>query len=128
MIGVARLTPADFERYVELNERFHHGLTALADSPLLTRQIARAYALPFASPGGFVMVQAVQPHARHILTIAQDQHRCAVEAIENREGARAEAIMREHARLARRNLELAMRDPDALRQVRGAVLIAPRRA
>jgi GntR family transcriptional regulator of vanillate catabolism len=74
------------------------------------------------------MVQAIQPQAHHILTIAQDQHRCVVEAIENREGARAEAIMREHARLARRNLELAMHDQDALRQVRGAILIAPRRA
>ncbi len=128
VIGAAELRPSDFERYVELNERFHHALTALADSPSLAQQIARAYALPFASPSGFVMVQAVQPQARHILTIAQDQHRCVVDAIENREGARAEAIMREHARLARRHLELAMHDQEALRQVRGAALIAPRRA
>lgn len=127
VIGATRLTPADFERYVELNERFHHGLSALADSPLLAQQIARVQASPFASPSAFVMVQAEQPQARHILTIAQDQHRCVVEAIENREGARAEAIMREHARLARRNLELAMRDQEALRQVRGAALISPRR-
>jgi GntR family transcriptional regulator of vanillate catabolism len=128
VIGVSQLTTTDFERYVELNERFHQALTALAGSPLLAQQVARAYALPFASPSGFVMVQAIQPQAHHILTIAQDQHRCVVEAIENREGARAEAIMREHARLARRNLELAMHDQDALRQVRGAILIAPRRA
>jgi GntR family transcriptional regulator of vanillate catabolism len=58
--------------------------------------------------------------------IAQDQHRCVLEAIENREGARAEAIMREHARLARRNLDLALRDQHALRQVRGAALIERR--
>jgi GntR family transcriptional regulator of vanillate catabolism len=49
-----------------------------------------------------------------------------LEAIENREGARAEAIMREHARLARRNLDLALRDQHALRQVRGAALIERR--
>ncbi|HEY0648773.1 GntR family transcriptional regulator [Phenylobacterium sp.] len=128
VVGAPRLTEADFERYVELNARFHEQLVALADSPMLAQQIARAYALPFASPSGFVMVQAMQPQARHILSVAQDQHRCVVEAIENREGARAESIMREHARLARRNLELAMRDQDALRQVRGAALIAPRRA
>ena len=52
--------------------------------------------------------QAVRPEARHILTLAQDQHRCVREAIANREGSRAEAIMREHARLTRRNLELAL--------------------
>lgn len=126
LVGAASLSQADFERYVELNERFHAGLIALAESPLLAQQIARALALPFASPSGFVMAQAVQPQARHILTIAQDQHRCVLEAIENREGARAEAIMREHARLARRNLELALHDQEALRHVRGATLIEPR--
>ena len=128
VLGATRLSEADFERYVELNERFHARLTALADSPMVAQQIARAYALPFASPSGFVMAQAAQPQARHILAVAQDQHRCVLEAVERREGARAEAIMREHARLARRNLELAMRDQEALRQVRGAALIAPRRA
>lgn len=126
VLGAMRLTEAHFERYVELNERFHERLTSLADSPMLAQQIARAYALPFASPSGFVKVQATQPQAGHILAVAQDQHRCVLEAVENREGARAEAIMREHARLARRNLQLAMRDQEALRQVRGAALIARR--
>ena len=36
-------------------------------------------------------------------------HRAVIDAIENREGARAEAVMREHARLAVRNLRLALR-------------------
>jgi len=127
LVTAPELSQADFERYVELNEVFHLGLIALADSPLLAQQVARAAALPFASPSGFVMAQAVRPEARHILMIAQDQHRCVLEAIENREGARAEAIMREHARLARRNLDLALRDQHALRQVRGAALIERRR-
>jgi len=127
LVAAPELSQADFELYVELNEVFHVGLIALADSPLMTQQVARAAALPFASPSGFVMAQAVRPDARHILTIAQDQHRCVLEAIESREGGRAEAIMREHARLARRNLELALSDQHALRQVRGAVLIERRR-
>jgi GntR family transcriptional regulator of vanillate catabolism len=33
-----------------------------------------------------------------------------VDAIENREGARAEAVLREHSRLAARNLRLAIRN------------------
>ena len=36
--------------------------------------------------------------------------RIVVDAIENREGARAEAVMREHSRLAARNLRLAIRN------------------
>jgi hypothetical protein len=44
-----------------------------------------------------------------MLVVAQDQHRQVLEAIAQREGARAEALMREHSRLAQRNLREAMR-------------------
>ena len=56
------------------------------------------------------MAQSALPEAHQILLIAQDQHRIVVDAIENREGARAEAVMREHSRLAARNLRLAIRN------------------
>ncbi|MDU6834830.1 MAG: GntR family transcriptional regulator, partial [Bradyrhizobium sp.] len=49
--------------------------------------------------------------------------RIVVDAIENREGARAEAIMREHARLAARNLRLAVRTRGPMDLVPAAVLI-----
>jgi GntR family transcriptional regulator of vanillate catabolism len=48
-----------------------------------------------------------------MLIVAQDQHRQVLQAIEQREGARAESIMREHSRLAQRNLSEAMRNTDA---------------
>ncbi|MGY4157710.1 DNA-binding GntR family transcriptional regulator [Bradyrhizobium sp. USDA 4461] len=85
-------------------------MTELSRSPPLIRQVDRASALPFASPSGFVMTQSTLPDARHTLLIAQDQHRVVVDAIENREGARAAAIMREHARVAARNLRLVLRN------------------
>ena len=47
-----------------------------------------------------------------MLIIAQDQHRQVLAAIEQREGTRAEAIMREHSRMAQRLLNEAMRSPD----------------
>ena len=55
--------------------------------------------------------------------MAQDQHKAVVEAIRAREGARAEAIMREHARLSQRNLTRALRERESLEAVRGARLI-----
>jgi GntR family transcriptional regulator, vanillate catabolism transcriptional regulator len=64
--------------------------------------------LPFASPSGFVVVQANTPKARDMLIVAQDQHRQVLDAIERREGARAEGIMREHSRIAQRNLREAV--------------------
>jgi GntR family transcriptional regulator of vanillate catabolism len=112
-----------FSGYVAANARLHALIIDMAESPTLKRQIERAVALPFASPSGFVMAQAVLPESHRILHVAQDQHRCVVEAIANREGARAEAIMREHARLAARNLRVAVSHEKALKRVPGGALI-----
>lgn len=100
--------PETFSAYVELNEQFHQMLIGLSGSRVVARQIERAAALPFASPSAFVGVQAVLPESRAILLVAQEQHRSVVEAIERREGARAEALMREHSRVAHRNLVVAL--------------------
>ena len=116
-------TEEGFSRYMAGNARLHALIIDLADSPVLKRQIERASALPFASSSGFIMAQSLLPDSHRLLAIAQDQHRCVVEAIANREGARAERIMQEHARLAGRNLRLALRSEKALRLVPGAMLI-----
>lgn len=116
-------TEEGFSAYVAANARFHALILDLAESPTLKRQMEKAVALPFASPSGFVMVQAVLPESHRILLVAQDQHRCVVEAIVNREGARAQAIMQEHARLAGRNLRVALRHEKVLERVPGGTLI-----
>jgi GntR family transcriptional regulator of vanillate catabolism len=83
----------------------------LSGSAVLTREMERLASLPFASPSAFVVVQANSPQARDMLVVAQDQHWQVLDAIERREGARAEAIMREHSRIAQRNLREAVRMP-----------------
>jgi GntR family transcriptional regulator of vanillate catabolism len=114
-----------FTRYVDLNQRFHNLLSDMCGSPVLAREIERVVNLPFASPSGFVVVQANSPQARDMLVVAQDQHRQVLDAIEQREGARAEAIMREHSRLAQRNLREAVHGPH-LPRMPGVRLIRPR--
>ncbi|MGZ5182315.1 MAG: GntR family transcriptional regulator [Ramlibacter sp.] len=114
-----------FLRYVRLNQRFHALLAEMAGSAVLTRELERVVSLPFASPSGFVVVQANSARARDMLIVAQDQHRQVLEAIEQREGGRAEAIMREHSRLAQRNLREAVRSAD-LDRMPGVRLIRKR--
>jgi GntR family transcriptional regulator, vanillate catabolism transcriptional regulator len=114
-----------FTRYVTLNQRFHNLLSDMCGSTVLARELERVVNLPFASPSGFVVVQANTPRARDMLVVAQDQHRQVLEAIECREGARAEAIMREHSRLAQRNLREAVQAPDP-RRMPGVRLIRQR--
>ena len=105
------LDDESFTRYVRLNQRFHNLLSDMAASTVLARELERVVNLPFASPSGVVVVQANSPQARDMLVVAQDQHRQVLDAIERREGARAEAIMREHSRIAQRNLREAVQSP-----------------
>ena len=101
------LDDESFSRYVQLNEQFHALLCEMAGSPVIAKELERVVRLPFASPSGFVVAQANSGRARDMLIVAQDQHRQVLEAIEQREGARAQAIMCEHSRLAQRNLRAA---------------------
>lgn len=111
-----------FSAYVALNGRFHKQLSAMADSDVLAREIERASSLPFASASGFVGVQAHLPAARDMLVVAQHQHRQVLDAIERREAGRAEALMREHSRIAQNNMRLARQNP-ALAGTPGVQLI-----
>jgi GntR family transcriptional regulator of vanillate catabolism len=106
------LDDEDFLNYVTLNAAFHALFVEMAGSAVITRELERVVRMPFASPSGFVVQQANSPQARDMLVVAQDQHRQVLDAIEHREGGRAEAIMREHSRLAQRNLRDAVRSPD----------------
>lgn len=102
------LNDEGFSRYVELNARFHRLLSRMVGSDVVERELDRVKSLPFASPSAFVVVQPDSAQARDMLVVAQDQHRQALDAIERREGARAEAILREHSRITRRNLLAAV--------------------
>jgi GntR family transcriptional regulator of vanillate catabolism len=120
------LTQDHFASYAELNTRFHEALRDLSGSPTVARQIDRANAYPFAASSALVMAQSRLPEARTVLTVGQDQHRCILEAIASGQGARAEALTREHARLAARNLRYTLRDRHSAELIPGATLIAGR--
>lgn len=123
LLAPPKLSPASFAGYAEQNARFHALLAEMSGSTLVQRQIERVATLPFASPNGFVMVEASGPQARDRLVIAHDQHHAAVDAIVKHEGARAEAVMQEHARNAQQNLAAVLQNRQALHKLPGAGLI-----
>jgi GntR family transcriptional regulator of vanillate catabolism len=112
-----------FERYLRLNEAFHARLLKIARSPLLVRSLEGIVSLPFAGPSALVFAQAELPASRDILVIAYRHHTGLIDAIERRQGARAESLAREHARLALANLEIVVENRDVLERVPGANLI-----
>lgn len=115
----------DFERYVALNGEFHATLARLAGSALLQREAARAAKLPLASPNAFLQRREHLNAVRRSLLAAQAQHRAILDAVARREGARAEALAREHARLARENLDVLMRSDGRIAEgIPGLSLVA----
>ncbi len=112
------------ETYITLNETFHDMLARMSGSAILAREVERAQALPFATPSAFLDAHAAMDAFPRVLAVAQAQHWGLVEAIESREGARAEALAREHARLARGTLRRVLDDADLKGRVPGLTLVA----
>jgi GntR family transcriptional regulator of vanillate catabolism len=126
VLAAPALDEEAFGAYVEWNGRWHELLADMAGSELVRRQLERVKTLPFASPNGFVRTGADHPRSRDSLLVAQAQHRAVVDAIVRREGARAEALMREHARIAQQNLRDALQSHRTLQRIPGASLIRRR--
>jgi GntR family transcriptional regulator of vanillate catabolism len=120
---VRRADYESFERYLHLNEAFHARLLKMARSPLLERAVDGVVSLPFAGPSAFVLAEAELPASRDILVMGYRHHVGLIEAIERRQGARAESLAREHARLALANLEIVVNHRDVLTRLPGAALI-----
>lgn len=119
----AELSINSFADYLDRNESFHAALVELAKSAMLRRLLDQANSLPFASPSAMVFPTSMLAASDQTLAIAQDQHDSIVDAIQNREGTRAEHLAREHARLAWRVFELALADEKVLIRVPGGPLI-----
>lgn len=96
---------ADFQRYAEMNARFHDLIVDAADSLPLKRALALNDAMPFSSSHSVVFnrTRSIGKGLR-LLSFLHFQHRAIFDAIEGGEGARAEAAMREHAITARQSL------------------------
>jgi GntR family transcriptional regulator of vanillate catabolism len=123
MEALEHLTIDSFPEYMDMNEGFHEALVDLAKSAMLRRSLEQVNLLPFASPSAMVFPTSVLPRSNEMLAIANEHHRALVEAIAGRQGTRAEGLAREHACVARRVLELALSDMDALSRVPGGSLI-----
>jgi GntR family transcriptional regulator of vanillate catabolism len=126
VLAEKRVDEEHLHRYSVSNARFHELMIDAAGSEMVKRSLARVVSLPFASPSAFVLMQAKIPDAFDIFKIAQRQHYDILDAIEARAGTRVDALVKEHARIARKNLEIALLNVDAIEQILGAPLIRRR--
>ena len=123
MRALKSLTIDSLSEYMDSNEAFHAALVDLAKSVMLRRSIEQVSSLPFASPSAMVFPTSVLPNSDEMLAIANLHHGSIIEAISLRQGTRAESLAREHTFVARRALEGALSDTNALSRVPGGALI-----
>lgn len=102
----------DLDAYADGNAKFHDALARICGGGIILAQIERVCRMPFASPSAFLHARARLDDFERSLIHAQGHHRSILHAIDVGEGARAEALAREHARLARDNLDKAIASAD----------------
>jgi GntR family transcriptional regulator, vanillate catabolism transcriptional regulator len=98
---------SDEGAYAEMNERFHRLLLKDCGSALLTEALERNNRIPFAAPQALAFDKGNLEQMYDMLSYAHRQHHAIVEAIEQGQGARAEALMREHANAVKESINLA---------------------
>jgi GntR family transcriptional regulator of vanillate catabolism len=123
VLAARTINQKHIEQYLDINQRFHRYLPELSESFVLQRTLNHVCALPFASPNAFVMAQRDVGDIRETIFIAQQQHRSILEAIESRDGGRAEAIAREHAELSLSAMRKVFQTPGHVDLVPGLKLL-----
>jgi GntR family transcriptional regulator of vanillate catabolism len=99
MLAKGHLVDADIERWGALNARFHGTIVGAQGSRVIADAIARNNHLPFASADSITVQKTALAGEYQKLRFAQLQHRLVFDALARGEGARAEALMREHANI-----------------------------
>ncbi len=97
VLAKGHLTQDDIGAWSRLNNRFHRAIVESSDSMVIADAIARNNHLPFASADSIIIDPQALDREYEKLRFAQLQHQLVVEALEQRESARVEMLMREHA-------------------------------
>ena len=100
----------DDVRWGEMNSRFHRAIVQACGNRALQGALALNDKLPFASAravlGGEGRTEDIAERHREVMRLSQSDHQQIVIALRKRQGARVDAMMREHARRALFNVEL----------------------
>ena len=97
LLAPGRLDAESIAGWSRVNDRFHRVIVESDPSRVIADAIARNNHLPFASADAIVIDVRALDREHRKLQVAQLQHQLVVDALEQRESARVEMLMREHA-------------------------------
>lgn len=97
VLAKGQLDEVDVGPWSRLNDRFHRTVVSAADGRVIADAIARNNHLPFASADSIIIDKGALDKEYRKLRLAQLHHQLVFDALAQRESARAEMLMREHA-------------------------------
>jgi len=97
---------SDEALYADMNGRLHGLIVQEARCPIIAQALERIAHIPFAAPQALAFDKTSLDYTYHRLVYAHRQHRYIVDALERGEGARVEALMREHVNPVKESLNL----------------------
>ncbi len=98
------VTFEDEDLYGEINAEFHNTIVNNCGSPMLITFVERLNKVPFIAPSVLVFNKVGLDRAYEMLFRAHGHHHAIVEAIRDRDGARAESLFREHGNAQRQSM------------------------
>jgi len=104
-------------RYAAMNGEFHTLIVEAAHNHAVSAALRLNERIPFASPGTVVFGAAARERQFMMLFYAHRQHHAIVGALINGEGARVEALMKEHTHISKESLTMSV---DRLHLIAGA--------
>lgn len=109
LLAKGHLTEDDIGAWAQLNNRFHRTIVESTGSLVIADAIARNNHLPLASADSITIDLQALDREYEKLRFAQAQHQLVYEALERRESARVEMLMREHAYIGLRYVSVLSR-------------------
>jgi len=124
ILAGGRISEDEARRYGAMNGRFHALIVAAADDAFLQDTVQRLHGIPFADPSIIAFDRREPVLMFADLAYAHRQHHDIVAAIGAGEGARAEALLREHVHTQRRSMNLDREDATSHASASSARIIA----
>jgi GntR family transcriptional regulator of vanillate catabolism len=106
IFGKGHLLESDEARYGDMNKLFHSLIVQGTASKVVADALERNGHIPFASAHAIAFDKIDLPRMYSHLLYSHRQHHAIVQALENGQSARADALMVEHAHLAKESINL----------------------
>lgn len=106
ILGKGHIEESDEALYADMNGRLHGLIVEEALSPMIGQALERISHVAFAAPQALAFDKSSFDYTYHRLVYAHRQHHYIVDALERAEGARVEALMREHVNPVKESLNL----------------------